>query len=442
MSDEHDFTIVGAGLAGALMAVYLGRAGRRVRLFEKRPDPRRGDADSGRSINLALSARGLFALTQVEVAAKVMEAAIPMRGRMIHALDGSLAYQAYGRNDDEAIHSVSRLGLNLVLLDAADALGNVEIHFDHRCTRYELNRDRLSFAVGPTGEKKVVERPGRIVGADGAFSAVRRALVSLDRFDYSQAYLEAGYKELTIPPTAAGEFALEPNALHIWPRGSFMMIALPNPDRSFTVTCFWPFAGPNGFDSMITDDDVKSFFASTFADALPLMPSLTQEFRANPVGSLCTIRTRPWHHGDRVVLIGDAAHAVVPFYGQGMNAAFEDCTILAEALETHGEDVGAAFREYDERHRVHVDALADLAIHNFVEMRDHVKRPSFRLRKKLDRVLSTLFPRLYKPLYGMVQFTRIPYADAVERARTQDRWLSFIGIALVFVAVVLAAWLI
>lgn len=416
---DRRFTIVGAGLGGTLMACYLGRAGHRVDVYERRPDPRQEGADGGRSINLAISTRALHALGEVGLAERVLAGAVPMRGRMMHDESGRLSFQPYGTRPDDVINSVSRGGLNLTLLEAADALPTVSLHFSHRVQDVDLDEGTVSLVRD--GQIAVSTDPAVVIGGDGAFSAVRGRLQKTDRFDYSQSYLAHGYKELTIPPGEGGAFRLEPNALHIWPRGGYMMIALPNQDGSFTCTLFWPFTGPYGLTSLRTESDVNAFFTTHFPDAVPLMPELAEEYLANPNSSLVTVRCAPWHYGDRVVLVGDACHAVVPFYGQGANAAFEDCTILAAALVRHGEDVGAAFAEYSTSRKPDVDVLADLAIANFVEMRDRVSSPLFLMKKQWEKRLHRWFPSWYLPLYSMVTFSRIPYAEAVKRSERQNR---------------------
>ncbi len=420
---EDRFTIIGGGLAGSLMAVYLGRRGYDVQVFERRPDPRRAGAEGGRSINLAISTRGLHALEQVGLRDQVLAMAVPMRGRMIHALDGELTFQPYGTRD-QAINSVSRGGLNQLLLDAAEKTAG-PVQFQHRLEEMDLETKTLTFATPTTSS---VVDGGVVIGADGAFSAVRSQLQRRERFDYSQEYLAHGYKELYIPPASGGGFRMEPNALHIWPRGGFMMIALPNFDGSFTCTLFWAFEGENSFANLATEADVTRFFTATYPDAVPLMPALTQDFFNNPTSSLVTIRCAPWHYRDRVVLAGDAAHAVVPFYGQGANAAFEDCVVLDECLERFAGDRTRAFTEYQRLRKQNADAIADLALANFVEMRDRVASPAFLFRKKIEKLLHRLFPDLFIPLYTMVSFTRIPYADAVERSRQQDTILKVAGL--------------
>jgi kynurenine 3-monooxygenase len=432
-------TIVGAGLGGALMAVFLGRAGHRVRVYDRRPDPRKGGSGRGRSINLAISTRGLAALERVGLEKKLLEVAVPMRGRMVHAFDGGLTFQPYGHEAHHVIHSVSRAGLNRLLVEAAEAMPNVEVRFGQRCVDVDLENAGGDFADIDTGVTSSVAAD-LLMGADGAFSQVRLAMQQTDRFEYAQSYLEHGYKELTIPAAEGGGFRMERNALHIWPRGGFMMIALPNVDGSFTCTCFWPFAGDNSFSALATREEVRSYFSRTFPDAVPLMPSLENDFLLNAVGSLVTVRCAPWRFKDRVALLGDAAHAVVPFYGQGANAAFEDCIVLDECLREFSGDVAEALDTYERRRKRHADALADLAIGNFLEMRDKTASKRFLFGKKVEKVLAKLFPGRFVPLYYMVSFSRTPYADAVHRARAQWRAVfAAAGLALLVVLVVLAA---
>jgi kynurenine 3-monooxygenase len=306
--------------------------------------------------------------------------------------------------------------------------------FEHKCQDVDLDTNTVSFtdAAGAV----VTERAEILIGADGAFSKVRAAMQRLDRFDYSQDYLRHGYKELSLPPAPDGGFALASDALHIWPRRTFMMIALPNLDRTFTCTLFWPFEGSPSFDSLRTEDAVRAFFKETFPDFVPLMPDLAGEYAQNPVGSLVTVRCKPWHAGGKAVLIGDACHAVVPFYGQGMNAAFEDCTVLNACLARHAPDWEAAFRDYQAQRKDNVDTLADMALDNFIEMRDRVGSRSFLVKKAVGRALHRLFPRWYVPLYTMATFTRMPYTGAVRRAQRQDRVVAAAGALLLLIAAV------
>ena len=413
------FTLIGSGLAGGMMAAFLGRRGHEVDLYERRPDPHAGNLVGGRSINLALSTRGIHALEQLGVAAEVMRHAIPMRGRMIHDKSGDLHFTAYDADPNKCINSIGRGALNTVTIDAARRYENVRVHFNHKCTAVDIEAPSAQL-LNTESEQKVEARGDAIIGVDGAFSVVRRGIQRVQRFDYSQTYLAHGYKELTIPPGADGSWRMEKHALHIWPRNSFMMIALPNPDGSFTCTLFWQWEGPRSFATTRTDDEVRRFFGEEFPDAVPMMPDLLEDYRSNPTGSLVTIRCAPWHHRDKAALLGDAAHAVVPFYGQGMNAAFEDCAVLDECLAEFSDDRTRAFAEYFTRRKPNGDALADLAVQNFVEMRDKTASPVFRAKKKLDHALERLLPGTYLPLYTMVSFTRIPYAEAARRARRQD----------------------
>jgi kynurenine 3-monooxygenase len=411
------FVLVGSGLAGGLLAAYLGRRGYQVELYERRADPRAGNFVGGRSINLALSTRGIHALEQLGIADEVLRHAIPMPGRMIHDKSGELHFSPYDRDPRKHINSIGRAALNTTVIEAALRYPSVSIRFNHRCTEVDLDSGTARFEAF----QPVAASGDAVIGVDGAFSAVRQSMQRrLPNFQYDESYLAHGYKELTIPPAPNGSWRMEKNALHIWPRKSFMMIALPNPDGSFTCTLFWEFKGPRSFETTTTDVDVRGFFEDEFPDAVPLMPALVEDFRENPTGSLVTIRCAPWFHKDKVALVGDAAHAVVPFYGQGMNAAFEDCVVLDECLAAFAENRERAFAEYFQRRKANADALADLAVANFIEMRDKTASKTFRAKKKLDHGLEAVLPGIYLPLYTMVTFTRMPYAQAARRARLQD----------------------
>jgi kynurenine 3-monooxygenase len=431
------FVLIGSGLAGGLLAAYLGRRGYEVDLYERRADPREGNIVGGRSINLALSTRGIHALEQVGIADDVLRHAIPMRGRMIHDKSGNLHFAPYDRDPNKFINSIGRAALNTTVIEAAQRFPNVRVHFNHRCTDVDLdsatahllnaetdtNGSSVVAGVSPADAgNQIIAKGDAVIGVDGAFSAVRNSMqLKIDNFQYDESYLAHGYKELTIPPAEGGGWRMEKEALHIWPRKSFMMIALPNPDGSFTCTLFWEFAGPRSFESTRTDEDVRRFFEEEFPDAVPLMPNLLEDFKNNPTGSLVTIRCAPWSYKDKVALVGDAAHAVVPFYGQGMNAAFEDCVVLDECLAEFPDDRERAFAKYFSHRKENADALAELAVDNFIEMRDKTASRAFRAKKKLDHLLEALLPGVYLPLYAMVTFTRMPYAEAARRARLQDR---------------------
>jgi kynurenine 3-monooxygenase len=427
------FVLIGSGLAGGLLAAYLGRRGYDVDLYERRADPREGNIVGGRSINLAISTRGIHALEEIGIADEALQHAIPMRGRMIHDKSGTLHFSPYDVDPKKCINSIGRAALNTTVIEAAQQFPNVRVYFNHKCTDVDLdsatvqllktNESSVAAGVSPANsENEIIEARGDVViGVDGAFSAVRQSMqLKIDNFQYDESYLAHGYKELTIPPGSGGSWRMEKNALHIWPRKSFMMIALPNPDGSFTCTLFWEFEGPRSFATTQSDHDVHRFFDEEFPDAVPLMPTLLEDFRQNPTGSLVTIRCAPWSYRDKVCLLGDAAHAVVPFYGQGMNAAFEDCVVLDECLGKFPDDRERAFAEYFSRRKENADALADLAIGNFIEMRDKTASKTFRAKKKLDHLLEATLPGIYLPLYTMVTFTRIPYAEAAQRAHRQN----------------------
>jgi kynurenine 3-monooxygenase len=428
------FVLIGSGLAGGLLAAYLGRRGYEVDLYERRAEPREGNIVGGRSINLAISTRGIHALEQIGIADEALRHAIPMRGRMIHDRSGELHFSPYDVDPKKCINSIGRAALNATVIEAALRHPNVRVHFDHKCTDVDIDS---AVAHLETANRAATAQGDAVLGVDGAFSAVRKSMQrEIANFQCDESYLAHGYKELTIPPAPDSTWRMEKNALHIWPRKSFMMIALPNPDGSFTCTLFWEFEGPRSFATTKTDDDVSRFFSEEFPDAVPLIPTLLDDFRNNPTGSLVTIRCAPWFYRDRVCLVGDAAHAVVPFYGQGMNAAFEDCVVLDECLEQFPENRERAFTEYFCRRKENADALADLAIGNFIEMRDKTASKTFRAKKKLDHALEATLPGIYLPLYTMVTFTRIPYSTAARRARIQD---AIVLGALLALAIIVAA---
>lgn len=432
--------IIGAGLAGSLLAAALGREGWRVSVFERRSDPRRKGYIGGRSINLAVSARGIAGLAFAGLDKEILGSeAIAMPGRMIHAVDGKLTFQPYSKNPSDAINSFSRGGLNLALINAAAREPGVSFFFDHPCLDIDFAAP-AAFLQTPTGGLRV--GADLIIGTDGAFSAVRAAMQKTDRFEYSQSYLGHGYKELHIPAAGraegaggagGGAFAMDPHALHIWPRGGSMMIALPNRDGSFTNTLFWPFEGfaeleggvaarragdPGAAPTAEERERVRAFFAANYGDAVPLMPTLVDDFFANPTSSLVTVRCFPWQRGGKVVLLGDAAHAIVPFYGQGMNAAFEDVVSLVTLLR--GADQAGALEAFQAERKPNADAIADMALENFVEMRDKTGRPEFLYRKKVEQAIHGLFEGRWTPQYNLVSFSTVPYVEARRRGRELD----------------------
>ena len=408
--------IVGAGLAGALLALLLARRGLRVALFERRADPRQAQPERGRSINLALAARGLRALERAGVLAQVQPLLIPMRGRMVHERSGRAALQPYGQREHEVIYSVGRADLNRVLIDAAARHGGVSVRFGQSCLGADSAASRLRFR-GEGGEYSVPLAP--TLATDGAGSAVRASLAAAGLVKVREEWLDHDYKELSISPAAGA--ALERHALHIWPRGGFMLIALPNTDGSFTATLFLPRSGAPSFATLDGTAAVTEFFGREFHDTLALLPDLAAQFAAHPQGQLGTVHTTPWHRGGEVLLLGDAAHAIVPFHGQGMNAAFEDCTQLDELLDSHGADWAAAFAALEAARAPNAAAIARMALENYAEMRAAVLDEGFVRRRTLALELERRFPERFIPRYSMVMFhPEIPYTEALRRGAVQD----------------------
>lgn len=416
---SRNVTILGAGLVGSLLAIILRKRGHEVTIYERRPDMRAAHMSAGKSINLAMSARGWKALELAGLRADMEPIAIPMYGRYLHQPDGQTAFQPYSKNN-EAIYSVSRGELNKKLMTLAEQNG-VKIHFEHRCAHVDVSTNTLR--MEHNGEEKTITAD-LLFGADGAFSALRNGYSYMDRVSSSKNYLEYGYKELAILPGANGEWLMEKNALHIWPRGKYMMIALPNTDGTFTCTMFMPFEGEVAFNKLNTEQDVHNLFDTQFADAKALMPGLIEDFFTNPTSSLVTTHIFPWHYKDKSALIGDAAHAIVPFYGQGMNAGFEDCSVLSALMDKYGEDWTTILSEYERKRKPNGDAVAALALTNFVEMRDKVADPKFLERKKIEKELGTRFPDQFISVYEMVSFSHIPYSTAMQCIAAQDRLLA------------------
>jgi kynurenine 3-monooxygenase len=439
---DADVIVLGAGLAGSLLAVYLGRRGLKVKVFERRPDPRKAGYAGGRSINLALSHRGIWGLSGVGLEGAVLKHALPMRGRIMHPVKGDLAFQPYSADPSECINSISRGALNIALLDAAERTPGVTVEFGREAWAYPSTEglsanDWPSRPIDKTSAGNLTV--GRLrapvyIATDGAYSFTRHHCTARDRVDYSQSYLGHGYKELHIPSAAdlglgSGHdgWALDPQALHIWPRGGAMMIALPNPDRTFTCTLFWPWEGPHSFANLKSDADVGAFFERHYPDVPPLMPTLAADFAKNPTSSLVTIRCWPWvwsEQGSSVALLGDAAHAIVPFYGQGMNAAFEDVRVLDDCIGRRSGLTPEALDEYQRLRKPNADAIADMALDNFVEMRDKVGSPAFLYKKRLEQLVHTLAPDRFTPQYNLVSFSTVPYAEAQRRGRELDHLLE------------------
>ena len=415
---KKETIIIGAGLVGSLLSIYLSKRGYKVKIYERRADMRKEKIAAGRSINLALSDRGIKALEEVGIMSAIKKIAIPMHGRSIHNADGSSAYQAYGQ-EGQFINSVSRGELNKKLIDLAEQNG-VEIFFNERCESIDWEKNTVQFE-GIDGHRSWVNYQ-LAFGSDGAFSAARLThQLQHDRFQYQQYYIDFGYKELNIPAGANGEFAMDKNALHIWPRGNYMLIALPNIDGSFTCTLFFPFEGDPSFASLDTKEKLRSFFEKTFTDAVPLMPTLEDDFFNNATSSLVTVKCYPWVWEDKFALIGDAAHAIVPFFGQGMNCGFEDCVVLNSLIDKHQENWEDILAEYQHLRKPDGDAIADLALNNFVEMRDKIADPKFLVQKKIEAVFSKKHPDKWTPAYAQVTFsTHIRYSEALKNSIKQE----------------------
>jgi kynurenine 3-monooxygenase len=414
--------LVGAGLNGPLLALGLVNRGFQVEIYERRPDMRRVSISAGRSINLALSKRGIHALTQGGLWEEMQKIVIPMKGRMMHSASSELTFQPYGKNESEVIYSISRAELSIALMNTAEAQG-VKIRFQQRCTGIDLKTGALRIRDEETREERKIEC-GVVIGCDGSASAIRSEMIKRNRFNFLQEYLDYGYKELTIPASPDGRHVLETNALHIWPRGNYMLIALPNVDGTFACILFLPFEGADSFEQLKTPATVNDFFCEHFPDAVPVMPDLANNFFANPTGAMVTIKCSPWHAEGRALLLGDAAHAIVPFFGQGINCGFEDCTVFFELLDRHGADWERVFQEFEKQRKINTDAIADMAVENFVEMRDRVADPRFLLRKKVELALESKYPNFFVPKYAMVTFHRIPYAIALRRGQIQDHILA------------------
>lgn len=421
---DQPLLVIGAGLCGSLLALRLAQRGHRLLLHERRPDPRIGPVVGGRSINLALSNRGLKALGMVGLEGAIRPECIPMTGRMVHPLGGQAVLAPYSGRSGEYINSVSRGGLNALLLEAAERHPNITLRFESDCLEVDLGQAKAVFQ-NAGGGKETVEA-GAIFGTDGAGSAVRRSMLGQTNallFNYSQQFLSHGYKELHIPPAEDGGFRIEQHALHIWPRGTYMVIALPNMDGSFTVTVFLPFEGDNSFTELATPEQVSAFFQKQFPDLVPHMPDLAGDFLKNPTGSLGTVKCYPWQAYGKTLLLGDAAHAIVPFYGQGMNASFEDVSELDGLLDEHGSDWPTIFKTFQQRRKPDTDAIADLAVDNFYEMRDHVANPQFMRKRRLETLLEQHFPTYFSK-YSLVTFREdVPYAQAMRQGRDQDAFL-------------------
>jgi kynurenine 3-monooxygenase len=416
--NKEKFTLIGAGLTGPLLATYLAQQGYSVEIFERRPDMRKESISAGRSINLALSARGNHALKEIGLYDKIKPNTIPMKGRMIHDLNGNTHLQPYGQKENEVIFSVSRAQLNMELMTLAEETGKVTIRFNHQLLSADLEQNKLLFQLSDSLEE--IELPfNRVIGCDGSASILRKSIVEKADIQYVKKPLGHGYKELTIPPLKSGKFRIEPNALHIWPRGNHMLIALPNNDCSFTCTLFFPMTGATSFETVKTEKDILDLFQSQFHDAIKLIPNLVEDFQKNSTGDLASVYCKPWHLGDKALLIGDAAHAVVPFFGQGMNASFQDCSTLAKLMGQNKNDWKTIFNTFSSVQVENGHAIADMAIENYLEMRDHVNDTEYKKRRNVELKLERMFPGQFIPRYSMVSFHQIPYAEVYQRGEKQ-----------------------
>ena len=418
MPDKEHISLIGAGLAGPVMAKYLSDHGYRVDIFERRPDMRVVEQSAGRSINLALSARGIEALRSIGIFSKIQSQLLPMKGRMIHDMDGKTHLQSYGQREDEVIYSVSRAHLNMSLMDHIEESGNVKIHFEHDLENIDLDNSELIFK----NNKRVSFN--RVMGSDGSSSCIRNCINERSSINFQKKPLGHGYKELTIPATDDGQFKIDPEALHIWPRGEFMLIALPNMDRSFTCTLFFPMDGKTSFSSITSNDQIFDLFNSYFSDTLNLIPDLVEEYQQNPVGSLSTVYCDRWNYKDKLVIFGDAAHAIVPFFGQGMNASFQDCTVIHNLIEELYGDWRMIFSEFSKNHVPNGHAIANMALENYLEMRDSVNDPAYKIKRELEFSLENKFRDRFIPRYSMVSFHTIPYTEVYKRGLIQLKMME------------------
>lgn len=412
-------TIVGAGLVGSLWSVYLSKAGYKVTIVERRDDIRKADIAAGKSINLALSERGWKAFKNMGLEKEIEPIAIPMHGRTMHDLEGNLTFQPYGQ-DGQAIYSVSRAGINVRMMELAEEFGDTTIHCNENCIGTDLENGIVYLENTMTGKKSEI-KSDVVFATDGAFSAVRyRSMQKKNGFNFNQRFIEDGYREILLPANEDGSYKLDKETLHIWPRGRFMLIALPNEDGSFTCTLFMPHKGhESAFDKLDSKDKVNKFFETTFPDFYALMPDIAETWEDFPLSHLAIIRCYPWSYG-KTTLMGDAAHATVPFYGQGMNSGFEDCTVMWELMKEHNEDWPTIFEKFQEQRKPEGDAVQDLSIHNYHVMRDYVGKPEFLLQKKFEHRIEELLPEAYMPLYSQVTFSNIPYSVALKKGQEQD----------------------
>lgn len=415
-------TIVGSGLVGSLWAVYLARAGYKINMYERRSDMRLNTISAGKSINLAMSYRGWKALDEVGIGDRIRKIAIPMYGRTLHHIDGTIGYQPYG-NNQQAIYSVSRGEINATMMSIAEELADIKIHFNHECTGVDLENGITQY-INTTNGEKIKDQADIVFATDGAFSAVRyHGMQRKDRFQYSQHYIPDGYREILLPANEDGSHKLSNETLHIWPRGRFMLIALPNFDGTYTCTLFMPFDDDKYcFNNLSSKEKVNDFFKEVFPDFYALMPNVADNWEQHPLSSLAIIRCYPWTMG-KVALMGDAAHATVPFFGQGMNCGFEDCSVMNQLMNEHQHNWEKIFQAYQLSRKPNGDAVQDLSLQNYLVMRDRVADPQFLLLQKIERRINALYPTSYFPLYSMVSFSDIEYKVALEKGNEQEQYI-------------------
>ena len=411
---NSDVTIIGAGLSGPLMARYLSKQGYMVDLFERRPDMRKNLDKSGRSINLALSQRGIRALKDIGLFNLIKEKLIALKGRMIHDINGKLSLQPYGTSKREVIYSISRSFLNIALLNHVDLDSNISISFDHQLSKVDFRTKQIRFGTKRVDFKK-------LIGADGFNSQLRKCIMEETELGFVNKQLGHGYKELTIPKTTSGDYLMDPSVLHIWPRGNFMLIALPNTNKTFTCTLFAPLVGENSFKKIHTREDIITFFRNKFPDIIDLIPNLVEDYTLNPVGKLSSIYCNKWNYKDIAIIMGDAAHAIVPFFGQGMNASFQDCTVLNDLINLHKKNLGNVFKDFGRNHVVNGHAIANMALENYIEMRDLVNDENYKRYREMELNLEKKFPDRFIPRYSMVSFNEISYSEVYKRGEIQSK---------------------
>ena len=419
LGSSHHITLLGAGLAGCLMAIYLAKRGFKVNIYERHPDIRKTQINSGRSINLTLAARGIKSLKEVGLYDKIMQLTVPLKGRIIHGIEGRKTFQPYGPKETDVLYGLQRSSLSKLLLDEVEKLDEVQIHFSQKCVGIDFDQKEL-YLRDEVDQQSAMVKFNVIIGTDGSSSALRTAMLNIKGFNFSQSYLKHGYKEITIPSIYSSQIPIERNALHVWPRGDCMINGFPNLDGSTTCVFFAPFEGENGFDNLKSEEQVTSLFQNQFSDIFPFIPDVEAKFSSSKTGHLITIKCDPWHVEDKALLLGDSAHAIVPFHGQGMNCAFEDCAYLDKCIAKYGTDWKAVFQEFERNRKVNTDSIADLSLLNYVELREQISDQKFLLKKEVEKILADKYPEYFIPRFSMVCFNQIPYSVAQYRGEIQQ----------------------